>query len=143
MALAGQGIGVGGLDRAGVAEQAAEDVGQKVGEQGGFLEFVRPPGRDKAGPVLEFGLPIPYALRQVEGPHLLAHNLGMEQGLGFDSHCRSFYTKTGSGSNAAFPEAPRSRPQMDTDRHRWTRQGFCGKRGNSAVEGMNLGKILV
>lgn len=38
---------------AGVAEQAAEDVGEEVREQGGFLELVGATGGDEAGPVTE------------------------------------------------------------------------------------------
>src|ERR1039458_4002780 len=57
---------------AGVAEQAAEDVGEEVREQGGFLEIIRPPRGAEAGPMLEFGLPVTHALRQAEDPHLLA-----------------------------------------------------------------------
>ncbi len=45
--------------RAGVAEQAAEDVGEEVREQRAFLEIVRAAGGDEAGPLLEFGLPVP------------------------------------------------------------------------------------
>jgi hypothetical protein len=67
------GMGVCGDNGAGVAEQAAEDVGEEVREQGGFLEIVRAPGGDEAGPVQEFGLPGLHALRQGEAPHLLAH----------------------------------------------------------------------
>ena len=66
MAFAGKGVGVGGLGRARVAEQAAEDVGQEVGEQGGFLERVGAAGSDEFGPVLEFGLPGARLLRQIE-----------------------------------------------------------------------------
>ena len=36
--------------------------------------------------MLELGLPSRHVLRQVKRPHLLADDLGMEQGLGFDSH---------------------------------------------------------
>jgi hypothetical protein len=36
--------------------------------------------------MLEFGLPVPHALRQVEGPHLLADDLGMEERFGFERH---------------------------------------------------------
>ena len=63
VAFAGKGVSdVGARVRlpagAGVAEQAAEDVGEEVREQGGFLEIVRAAGSDEAGPVLEFGLPV-------------------------------------------------------------------------------------
>jgi hypothetical protein len=77
---------VGGANRAGVAEQAAKDVGEEVGEQGGFLEIVRAAGCDEFGPVLEFGLPVPHALRQVEGPHLLAEDFRVEERFGFEGH---------------------------------------------------------
>jgi hypothetical protein len=36
--------------------------------------------------VLELGLPGRHVLRQVEGPHLLAHDIEVEEGLGFDGH---------------------------------------------------------
>src|SRR6266446_489085 len=44
------------------------------------------PGSDEASPVLEFRLPIPDALQQVEGAHLLADHLRVEEWLGFKSH---------------------------------------------------------
>ena len=72
--------------RAGVAEQAAEDVGEEVREQGGFLELVGATGGNEAGPVLEFGLPVPRLLRQTERPYLLAQDLRVEERFGFDSH---------------------------------------------------------
>ena len=55
-------------------------------EQSGFLELVRAAGSDEAGPVLEFGLPVPHALRQAEGPHLLADDFRVEERFGFESH---------------------------------------------------------
>jgi hypothetical protein len=79
-------MGVCGANRAGVVEQAAEDVGEDVREQGGFFEVVRAAGDDEAGPMLEFGLPVPYALRQVEGPRLLAQDFREEERFGFESH---------------------------------------------------------
>jgi len=36
--------------------------------------------------VLEFGLPAPDALRQVEGPHLLAEDLRVKERFGFERH---------------------------------------------------------
>jgi hypothetical protein len=66
----GEGIRRGG--RAGVTEQAAEDVGEEVREQSRFLEIVGAARSNEAGLVLEFGLPVGRALRQVEGAHLLA-----------------------------------------------------------------------
>jgi hypothetical protein len=36
--------------------------------------------------MLEFGLPIPHALREAEGPHLLAENFGVEERFGFECH---------------------------------------------------------
>ena len=88
VAFPGKGVGVGAVlpARAGVAEQAAEDVGQEVGQQGGFLELVGAAGSDEVGPVLEFGLPGRHLLRQVERPHLLAQDLRVEERFGFDSH---------------------------------------------------------
>jgi hypothetical protein len=59
-------MSVGVANRAGVAEQAARDVAEEVGEQGGFLEMVGTAGRDEAGPVLECGLPGASLLRQIE-----------------------------------------------------------------------------
>ena len=79
-------MSVGGANRAGVAEQAAKDVGEEVGEQGGFLEIVGAAGCDEFGPVLEFGLPVPRALGQVEGPHLLAEDFRVEERFGFEGH---------------------------------------------------------
>ena len=40
----------------------------------------------EAGPVLKFGLPVRHALRQVEGPHLLAEDFRVEERLGFERH---------------------------------------------------------
>ena len=74
------------LRRAGVAEQAAEDVGEEVGQQLGFLELVGAAGSDEVGPVLELGLPGRHVLRQVERPHLLAHDFRVEERFGFDGH---------------------------------------------------------
>ena len=59
-------MSVGGANRAGIAEQAARDVSEELGEQGGFLEIVGTAGRDEAGPVLECGLPGASLLRQIE-----------------------------------------------------------------------------
>ena len=39
-----------------------------------------------ASPVLEFGLPVPHALRQVESPHLLAEDFRVEERFGFERH---------------------------------------------------------
>ena len=36
--------------------------------------------------MLEFGLPVLDALRQVEGPHLLAQDFRVEEWFGFKSH---------------------------------------------------------
>ena len=55
-------------------------------EQSGFLELVRAAGSDEAGPVLEFGLPVPHALRQAEGPHLLADDFRVEERFRFKGH---------------------------------------------------------
>ena len=55
-------------------------------EQSGFLEIVGATGSDEAGPVFELGLPVPEALRQVEGPHLLADDLRVEERFGFERH---------------------------------------------------------
>ncbi len=86
VAFPGKGEGVRRFGRACVAEQAAEDVGEEVREQGGFLGIVRAAGGDEAGPVLEFGLPDHRLLGQVEGPHLLAQDFRVEEGFGRDSH---------------------------------------------------------
>jgi hypothetical protein len=67
-------------------QQAAEDVGQEVREQGGFLEMVGVAGSDEAGPVLEFGLPGARLLREVERPRLLAQDFRVEERFGFESH---------------------------------------------------------
>ena len=71
---------------AGIAEQAAEDVGEEIREQSGFLEIIRAARGDEAGPVLEFGLPVPHALWQVEGPHLLAEDFRVEERFRFERH---------------------------------------------------------
>jgi hypothetical protein len=84
--FAGEGEGVSGGGGAGVAEQAAEDVGQEVRQQGGFLEFIGAAGSDEPAPVLEFGLPLRHALRQVEGPHPLADDFRVEERFGFERH---------------------------------------------------------
>jgi hypothetical protein len=86
VAFPGQGVGIGYLGWARVAEQAAEDVGEEVGQQGGFLELVGAAGGDEIGPVLEFGLPGARLLRRVERPHLLAQHFRVEERFGFDSH---------------------------------------------------------
>jgi hypothetical protein len=36
--------------------------------------------------VLELGLPVPRALRQVERPHLLAEDFRVEERFGFEGH---------------------------------------------------------
>ena len=36
--------------------------------------------------MLEFGLPVPHALRQGEGPHLLADDFRVEERFGFERH---------------------------------------------------------
>jgi hypothetical protein len=51
-----------------------------------------------------YGLTGRHVLGQVQTPHLLAHDLGMEQGLGLDSHGRSFYSKKARGRNARLPD---------------------------------------
>ena len=43
-------------------------------------------GSDGASPVLEFGLPSPRLVREIERPHLLAQDFRVEQRFGFDSH---------------------------------------------------------
>jgi hypothetical protein len=91
-------MSVGGANRAGVAEQAAEDVGEEVGEQGGFFEVVRAAGCDEFGPVMEFGLPVPRALGHVEGPHLLAEDFRVEERFGFEGHWDLRFTIYGTGS---------------------------------------------
>ena len=40
----------------------------------------------EADPVLKFGLPVRHALRQVEGPHLLAEDVRVEERFGFERH---------------------------------------------------------
>jgi len=79
-------MSVGGPDRAGVAEQAAKGVGEEIREQGGFLELVGAAGSDEAGPVLEFGLPVPHAIRKIEAPHLLTQDFRVEERFGFEGH---------------------------------------------------------
>ncbi len=86
VAFSGKGEGVRRFGRAGIAEQAAKNVGEEIRQQGGFLEFVRAARRDEAGPVLEFGQPVPRALRQAERAHLLAEDLRVEERFGFEGH---------------------------------------------------------
>jgi hypothetical protein len=85
-------MSVGGANWTGVAEQAAEDVSEEIREQGGLLEVVRAAEGDEGGPFLELGLPVRHALRQVEGPHLLAQELRMEERFGFEGHWDSRFT---------------------------------------------------
>ena len=89
-------MGSGG-GRAGVAEDAAEDVGEEIRQQSGFLEIVGAAGGDEAGPVLEFGLPVRDTFRQGEGADLLADDLRVKEGLGFDSHVGGRIRKNGEG----------------------------------------------
>lgn len=51
--LAREGKGFRGSGRAGVAEEAAKNIVEKVGEEGGFLELISAAGGNKVGPVLE------------------------------------------------------------------------------------------
>ena len=62
---------------------------QEVRQQGGFLELVGAAGGDEPGPVLEFGLPVPRLLGQVERPHLLTQDFRVEERFGFDSQLPS------------------------------------------------------
>jgi hypothetical protein len=100
MGIMSEGVRRGG--RAGVAEQAAEDVGEEIREQGGFFEIVRAAGGDEAGPVLEFGLPVPHTLRQIEGPHLLADDFRVEERFGFEGHLLGNRLCSGGGKPSAF-----------------------------------------
>ena len=79
MAFAGKGVGVESLCRAGLAEQAAEGVGQEVRQQGRFLERIGAAETDEVGPVLEFGLPTGGLLWQTERPHLLPQGFRVEE----------------------------------------------------------------
>jgi hypothetical protein len=81
-----EGKGIWRFGGTGVAQQASKDVGEEIRQQGGFFEVVRAAGGDESGPVLEFGLPVPHALRQGEGPHLLAEDFGVEERFGFERH---------------------------------------------------------
>jgi hypothetical protein len=82
----GEGEGVRRFGGTGAAQQAAKEVGEEIRQQGGFLEIVRAAGSDEAGPMLEFGLLVRHALRQVESPHLLAEDFGVEERFGFERH---------------------------------------------------------
>ncbi len=82
----GKGEGVWRFGGTGVAQQAAKDVSEEIRQQGGFLEVVRAAGSDESGPVQEFGLPVPHALRQGERPYLLAQDFGVEERFGFERH---------------------------------------------------------
>ena len=86
MPLAGESEGLRRGGGAGVTEQAAEDLGEEVREQGGLLEIVRAARDDEGGLVLEFGLPVPHALRQAEGSHLLADDFRVEERFRFECH---------------------------------------------------------
>src|ERR1035438_6433741 len=68
------------------AEHAAEDVGEEVWEPRACFEMVGAAGRDKFGPMLEFGLPDRRLVREIERPHLLAQDFRVEERFGFDSH---------------------------------------------------------
>ena len=72
--------------RPGVAEQIAEDVGEEIREQIGFLEIVRAARSDQIGPVLEPGLQALDSFWQLKGTHVLADDLRVEERLGFDGH---------------------------------------------------------
>lgn len=89
VAFPGKGVGVRGLRWAGVAEQAVKEVGEKVGQQGGFVQFIRAAGGNEPGPVLEFGLPGGRLLWQVEGWHLLTQDFRVKSGLDSTVICRA------------------------------------------------------
>jgi hypothetical protein len=82
----GKGEGVERAGRAGEAEEAAKDVGEKIREEGSLVEIVRSAGSDETGPMPEFGLSVLDMLRQDERPHLLADDLRMKEQFGFESH---------------------------------------------------------
>jgi hypothetical protein len=87
-----------------VAEQAPKDVGEEILQQGGFLEIVSAAGSDEAGPVPEFLLLVPHALGQVEAPHLLAEDFGVEERFGFERHLFSGrLCRTGKKPSAFLP----------------------------------------
>jgi hypothetical protein len=70
----------------GVTEEIAENVGEKIREQIGFLEIVRATGSDQLGPMPEPGLQCRDAFRQLEGTYLLADDLRVKERFGFDGH---------------------------------------------------------
>jgi hypothetical protein len=52
VAFPGKGVSVAAGGRAGVAEEAAEDIREKVRQQGGFLELVCAARGNECGPIL-------------------------------------------------------------------------------------------
>jgi len=89
VAFAGQSEGFRRPNRARVAEEFAEDVGEEIREQIGFLEVIRVAGGDEISPMLESGLRVHHPLRQVGGPLLLADDLRMQEQFGCDGHAFS------------------------------------------------------
>ena len=74
------------VDRPGVAEHPAEDVGEEVGEDLLLLERVGLGRPEQPSPAAE-GLPhARYVAGQIEAGKARAENVGAEERLGFDGH---------------------------------------------------------
>ena len=75
--------------RAGVAEQADEEIGEEVGEDLLLFEPLGATAGQHIGPVIERRAAIGHVGRQVERPKLLPQNVGTKQRFGFGGHGRS------------------------------------------------------
>ena len=84
--LAGEGVAVFVVNRPGVAEDSAEDVGQEVGKEFLLFERVGLGGPEQPGPAAE-GFPhARYVAGQMEAGKARAENVGPEKRLGFYGH---------------------------------------------------------
>ena len=82
--LAGNGMPVGIVGRAGIAQQAAKHVGQEVAQDFLFLEAVGLPRRQHVGPLAENRAVFLNGPRQLKGFQVRPKGIGTKQGLGFD-----------------------------------------------------------
>ena len=82
--LAGNGMPVGIVGGAGVAQDAAKYVGQKVAQDLLFLEPIGLPRRQHIGPLAENRPVFLYGLGQLKGFQVRAEGIGPKQRLGFD-----------------------------------------------------------
>lgn len=129
--LAGNRVAVAAARGAGVAQQFAENVGQKIGKEFRFIELIGLAGFDQLPPVLQLG---PGGLgvgRQDEGGEMRADGVAAEEGTDFGRHsgrtssgdraCRVYWlaaaVKTGSmGRRASAARAGWSGPENAADR---------------------------